>query len=186
VRGRSSLSTIEKAPQMKWSEFLIKREVDDFIWDKLPDLPPPEQQLFAALRTLCVPPVDTPARVREIRDALERIEAQPSLSSEGRGLIEDLVEELEEIEEDLGYAQSAEGKNNLIFQDYGQALYQTLRNDVRFDDVALLYDLKQEVIAVQGTVGSAAALSLLSDIISANPAPFPVEWKVTVNGEPDA
>jgi hypothetical protein len=164
---------------MKWSEWLIKRSVDDCLFDPQPSDTAEDVALLAELRRLCCRELASLESVRQLKVELRGFSNSRSFSERVRDVLEDVSGELKEIADDVRFAGSPRGRFVLFCNDYGQELYKIIRSQAKFLDAYIGAHVDREAVVVQGHVPDEAALHELRAIINAHPPGVEVIWRVT-------
>lgn len=167
-------------PESRWSEHLIKRKIDENIFDIDDDLNPEEADRIDDLRLYCDADLSNLKNIKEVRNEVRKTKkAKPR--SDIVGFVADaILEDLDEIESDLKFAEGRRGKFVLFVNDWGQKLYKDLRQSEDFNDIVVGTHVDSELILVHGEVKDASHLSQIIKLISASPPGVPVQYRVIV------
>jgi hypothetical protein len=164
---------------MKWSECLIKRRVDEFLFDPEPSDTVDGLAQLAELRGLCGEELTSPQSCAGLRAALKDFTAARRPSKRVRAVLAEVREALREISSDLRFAASARGRFVLFCNDYVQELYKTVRVRADFADVSAGAHISREALVVSGHVRDEGVLGELRAILDAQPPGVEVIWRVT-------
>jgi hypothetical protein len=165
--------------RMKWSEWLIKRSVDDFLFDPQPSDTAEDMALLAELRRLCCRELTSLESVRQLRAELKGFSNSHSFSERMRDVLDDVRGELKEIADDVRFAGSPRGRFVLFCNDYVQDVHKIIRSQPKFADAYIGAHVDREAVVVAGHVADEAALHELRAIINTHPPGVEVIWRVT-------
>lgn len=165
---------------MKYSEQLVKNRINPFLFEATPEHSPGDRKEIADLQFYCEGAFNTSERISKVRKKIEDIKTA-SLSAVVVGVADEVLEELDEIADDLGFATSRRGKFVLFANDYGQEVYKELRAIADFNDLCIASHPDREELVLNGTVKSFDVLSTSLSLISKYPSgvPFRVDVIIT-------
>ena len=164
---------------MKYSEWLIKKSVDDFLFDPKSSDAAEDLVQLAELRNLCSRELTSLQSLRQLKAELKDFAKARSVSERVRDVIDEVREELGEILDDLRFARSSRGRFVLFCNDYVRELYKIIRAQSQFADAYVGAHLDREAVVVAGQVPDETALHELRAIIVAHPPGVEVIWSVT-------
>jgi hypothetical protein len=164
---------------MKYSEQIVKNRINPFLFETTPEHSPGDRKEIADLRFYCEGVFNTSERVSKIRKKIEDIKTA-SLSSAVVSVADKILEELDEIADDLGFATSRRGKFVLFANDYGQEVYQELRATADFNDLYIASHPDREELVLTGTAKSFDVLGAALSLVSKYPSGVPFHVDVTI------
>jgi hypothetical protein len=164
---------------MKYSERLVKNRIDPLLFEAKPEHSPGDRKEIADLQFYCEGVFNTSERVSKVRKKIEDIKtASPSLAL--AGVADEVLEELDEIADDLGFATSRRGKFVMFANDYAQEVYKEMRATADFNDLYIGSHPEREELVLTGTARSFDVLSASLSLVSKYPSGVPFLIDVTV------
>ena len=132
------------------------------------------------LRLYCSADLSKLKNIKEVRDAIRKAKRAKPRSDIIESVADAILEDLDEIEDDLKFAESRRGKFVLFVNDWVQILYKDLRKSENSNDIVVGPHVDSELILVHGEVKESSHLRQIIKLISALPPGIPVQYRVVV------
>jgi hypothetical protein len=164
----------------KAEDFLVEKQVSnttkEAVSDTFPKLPEEDR---AILMRLVSQKFSEPVAAKEAAAVVSKNKKawRPIL---GEDLFDELLEELKEIASDLKWSKSKRGQMIIYANAYAERVYQTLRQDKRFEDVYIGSHPEKLQLMMVGKVTKDSDLQDLQKLIATHPSTYPLEIKVNV------